>query len=91
MKTKWQMKNAVTFNLRQIRVSRNKKARDRIDGMISFTSFPVQAERGSEYARHFPDDEDHMDLDDGDFEAGGSKITWPGETITSSQAFMRYG
>jgi hypothetical protein len=66
------------------------KARDRIDGMISFTSFPVQPERGSEYARYFPDDEDHMDLDDGDFEAGGSKITWPGETITSSQAFMRY-
>ncbi|KAJ7167366.1 hypothetical protein C8R43DRAFT_917614 [Mycena crocata] len=30
-----------------------------------------------------------MDLDDGDFEAGGSKITWPGETITSSQAYMR--
>ncbi|KAJ7126165.1 exosome complex exonuclease rrp4 [Mycena epipterygia] len=30
-----------------------------------------------------------MDLDDGDFEAGGSRITWPGETITSSQAYMR--
>ncbi|KAJ6588704.1 exosome complex exonuclease rrp4 [Mycena capillaripes] len=30
-----------------------------------------------------------MDLDDGDFEAGGLKITWPGETITSSQAYMR--
>ncbi|KAJ7359085.1 exosome complex exonuclease rrp4 [Mycena albidolilacea] len=58
--------------------------------MISFASFPVQPERGSEYARHFPGDEDdHMDLDDGDFEAGGSKITWPGESITSSQAYMR--
>ncbi|KAK7039596.1 hypothetical protein R3P38DRAFT_2900589 [Favolaschia claudopus] len=30
-----------------------------------------------------------MDIDDGDFEAGGSRITWPGETITSSQAYMR--
>ncbi|KAF7360498.1 Exosome complex component rrp4 [Mycena venus] len=57
--------------------------------MISFASFPVQPERASEYARHFPDDDDHMDLDDGDFEAGGSKITWPGETITSSQLYMR--
>ncbi|KAJ7754563.1 exosome complex exonuclease rrp4 [Mycena metata] len=53
--------------------------------MISFASFPVQPEP----TRHFPDDEDAMDLDDGDFEAGGSKITWPGETITSSQAYMR--
>ncbi|KAJ7640787.1 exosome complex exonuclease rrp4 [Mycena polygramma] len=57
--------------------------------MISFASFPVLPERNPEYTRHFPDDEDHMDLDDGDFEAGGLKITWPGESITSSQAYMR--
>ncbi|KAJ6595622.1 exosome complex exonuclease rrp4 [Mycena vulgaris] len=57
--------------------------------MISFASFPVQPDRSSDTIRHFPDDEDLMDLDDGDFEAGGSKITWPGETITSSQAYMR--
>ncbi|KAJ7691796.1 exosome complex exonuclease rrp4 [Mycena rosella] len=56
--------------------------------MISFASFPVQPDRASDAVRRFPDD-DEMDLDDGDFEAGGSKITWPGETITSSQAYMR--
>ncbi|KAJ7461798.1 exosome complex exonuclease rrp4, partial [Mycena galericulata] len=55
--------------------------------MISFASFPVQPDRGFDIARHFPDD-DSMDLDD-DLEVGGSKITWPGETITSSQAYMR--
>jgi hypothetical protein len=76
-------------------MTQNGMSGDRIDSrgdMISFASFPVQPERGSEYARHFPTDEDdHIDLDDGDFEAGGSKITWPGESITSSQAYMRYG
>ncbi|KAJ6473653.1 exosome complex exonuclease rrp4 [Mycena vitilis] len=57
--------------------------------MISFASFPVLPDRDPEYTRHFPDDEEHMDMDDGDFEAGGLKITWPGESITSSQAYMR--
>ncbi|KAJ7204756.1 exosome complex exonuclease rrp4 [Mycena pura] len=53
--------------------------------MISFTPFPAQANRASE---HTIPNTDVMDLDD-DFEAGGSKITLPGETITSSQAYMR--
>ena len=30
-----------------------------------------------------------MDLDDG-VETGGSKLTCPGESLTSAQAFMRY-
>ena len=32
-----------------------------------------------------------MDLDYEDFEAKGSKLTWPGEYLTSSQAYMRCG
>ncbi|KAJ7104490.1 exosome complex exonuclease rrp4 [Mycena belliarum] len=57
--------------------------------MISFASFPVQPDRVSNSIRRFPDDADDMDIDEDDFEAGGSKITWPGESITSSQAYMR--
>lgn len=30
-----------------------------------------------------------MDLDD-DFETGGSKLTCPGESLTSAQTFMRW-
>jgi exosome complex component RRP4 len=54
--------------------------------MISFTSFP-----GHEQTGHHPSvNEDLMDLDDlEDFEAKGSKLTWPGEYLTSSQAYMR--
>lgn len=56
--------------------------------MFQFTSF-----------RHPPDnytvknapDEFDMDEDDEDFlETGGLKLTWPGESLTSAQAFMRY-
>ena len=33
-----------------------------------------------------------MELEDlEEFEAKGSKLTWPGEYLTSSQAFMRCG
>ncbi|KAJ7634735.1 exosome complex exonuclease rrp4 [Roridomyces roridus] len=55
--------------------------------MISFASFPVQPELDT--AKHFSAADDAMDLDDEDFEVGGSKVTWPGETITSSQTYMR--
>ena len=54
--------------------------------MISFTSFPSHGQTG-----HYPSvNEDLMDLDDfEDFESKGSKLTWPGEYLTSSQAYMR--
>ncbi|KAJ3536252.1 hypothetical protein NM688_g6864 [Phlebia brevispora] len=64
--------------------------------MFSFASFPVSRNEGAyEYGstRHpevEEEDEDYMDLD---FEeedlASGSKLTYPGESITSSHAFMR--
>lgn len=61
--------------------------------MIAFTSFPVSSDElstGYSTTRHHPDVEADisMDLDD-DFEAGGSKVTYPGESLTSAQAFMR--
>ncbi|KAF7325949.1 hypothetical protein MKEN_00445800 [Mycena kentingensis (nom. inval.)] len=52
--------------------------------MISFASFPPPR---TDYAHHDSDDE-AMDIDEEDF-AGSSRITLPGETITSSQAYMR--
>jgi exosome complex component RRP4 len=64
--------------------------------MILFTSFPLQPNDDSYYAsrQHHPDAADDvlMDLDDDQelFEAGGSKnLTYPGESLTSSQAYMR--
>jgi len=56
--------------------------------MIEFTSFRQKPETIS--VKH-PEDVDMMDLDeDEDFlEIGSSKITYPGEYLTSSQAFMR--
>jgi exosome complex component RRP4 len=60
--------------------------------MITFTSFPVPSDYntpGYGTARHRPDVEEAlMDLDD-DFEVGGSKLTCPGEYLTSAQGFMR--
>ncbi|KAF8998511.1 hypothetical protein BDQ17DRAFT_1328744 [Cyathus striatus] len=57
--------------------------------MISFSSFPVQTDDVYPTTKH--PDEALMDLDDFDhLEAGGSRLTYPGETLTSSQAFMRW-
>ena len=54
--------------------------------MISFTSFPNHGQTG----HHSSVKEDFMDLDNlEDFGAKGSKLTWPGEYLTSSQAYMR--
>lgn len=53
--------------------------------MISFLSFPVPPD----YTTANSMDTD-ADFDDDDFEAGVSKVTCPGESITSAQAFMRY-
>jgi len=49
----------------------------------------VLPDRSFDTVRHPHDDDEDMDLDDDDFQPGGSKITWPGETITSSHAYMR--
>ncbi|KAF8972692.1 hypothetical protein BDZ97DRAFT_1649780 [Flammula alnicola] len=60
--------------------------------MISFASFPARFEETSYVqTRHHPDvKEDVMDVDDlQDFESQGSKLTCPGESLTSSQAYMR--
>lgn len=62
--------------------------------MITFASFPATSEASGSYGatRHHPDVEDdvHMDLDEDDFEEGVQRLTVPGESITSSHAFMRY-
>ncbi|EJF65945.1 exosome complex exonuclease rrp4 [Dichomitus squalens] len=61
--------------------------------MISFASFPSTSEAYGRYGntRHHPDVEDdvHMDLDEDDFEENVQRLTVPGESITSSHAFMR--
>jgi hypothetical protein len=63
--------------------------------MISFSSFPVHESGNlSSYQKHYRDqdgDEDvEMDFDDlEDDLGGGSKLTSPGEAITSAQDFMR--
>lgn len=60
--------------------------------MIAFASFPVAQETVTEYgtARHPPGVEDDFDVDmNGEFEEGSHRMTLPGETITSSHAFMR--
>ncbi|KAF8199084.1 exosome complex exonuclease rrp4 [Pholiota molesta] len=61
--------------------------------MISFTSLPSRfAETSYDSTRHHPDvKDDLMDLDElEDFAAQGpNKLTCPGESLTSSQAFMR--
>ena len=62
--------------------------------MISFASFPPASDASGSYGttRHHPDVEEdiHMDLDEDDFEEGVQRLTVPGESITSSHAFMRY-
>lgn len=57
--------------------------------MISFTSFPSHTDYRQ--TRHHPSVmDDLMDIDDlEDLEAKGSKLTWPGEYLSSSQAYMR--
>lgn len=60
--------------------------------MISFTSFPVKLDNDYSYTRHHPEiqDDDLMDLDADDLlGTDGSRLTCPGELLTSSQAYMR--
>ena len=59
--------------------------------MITFASFPPPSFDNSDVSGgHYRQDED-MDMDmENDFGEGASKrLTYPGETLTSSQAFMR--
>jgi hypothetical protein len=59
--------------------------------MITFTSFPLSKDSFNYGSAKFVD-EDAMDVDFDDDEEdfdSGSKLTCPGEPITSSQAFMR--
>jgi exosome complex component RRP4 len=61
--------------------------------MISFTSFPARFEDTNfTQTRHHPDvEDDFMELDEHDFDSPGSRLTCPGESLTSSQAYMRWG
>ncbi|KAH0582542.1 Exosome complex component rrp4 [Termitomyces sp. J132] len=62
--------------------------------MLAFTSFPLQPDHAyNSSQQHHPDvtEDILMDLDDGQdsFESSGLKLTYPGESLTSSQAYMR--
>lgn len=65
------------------------------ENMVTFASFPAtisyDAYTADSKVRRETDDDMEMDLDfdDEDF-SSGSRLTCPGETITSSQSFMRY-
>ena len=62
------------------------------DEMIVFTSFPQPLDHSPAYAaaknHKDADDDALMDLDD-DFGSSDSRLTCPGESLTSAQAFMR--
>ena len=65
--------------------------------MIAFAPFPTAQDQDSvayDSTRHpdiLDDDEDYMNLDFEDEDCtSGSKLTCPGESITSSHAFMRF-
>ncbi|KAG6888476.1 hypothetical protein C0995_008049 [Termitomyces sp. Mi166 len=62
--------------------------------MIVFTSFPLQPDHAYNLShQHHPDvtEDILMDLDNDQdsLETGGLKLTYPGESLTSSQAYMR--
>jgi hypothetical protein len=59
---------------------------------VTFTSFPrVHRQDGPIHAVELDDDDDYdMELEDaGENLGAGSRLTCPGETLTSTQAFMR--
>lgn len=59
--------------------------------MISFSSFRPASNPLQTYqtTRHHPSVLDAMDLDEVEDELADDKLAYPGETLTSSQAFMR--
>jgi len=62
---------------------------------VSFVSFPAPADDAYRKTRHYKeqDDVDYMDFDDEEFEGQrhSTRLTVPGETLTSAQDFMRSG
>ena len=56
--------------------------------MISFTSFPRPQDA---YKRPDLEEMDDMEVDEDYIEEGTLKLAWPGESLTSSHAYMRYG
>ena len=72
------------------RLSRCRILRLPVNIMITFTSFPVSS---NELSTGHSTDRYHVQADismDEDFEARESKMTYPGESLTSAQSFMRY-
>lgn len=59
--------------------------------MITFASFPPPSQDNNDsYSGHYRQDGDmEIDLDSEFVEGSGKRLTYPGETLTSSQAFMR--
>jgi hypothetical protein len=59
---------------------------------VTFTSFPRAHERaGPLHAAEADEDAYGMDVEDDEGQLGfGGRLTCPGETLTSTQAFMRY-
>jgi exosome complex component RRP4 len=59
--------------------------------MISFISFPAQPDDAYRTVRRIKDDDDDDTLMDLDYEGGpsSSKLTCPGESLTSAHDYMR--
>ncbi|KAF9448951.1 hypothetical protein P691DRAFT_759494 [Macrolepiota fuliginosa MF-IS2] len=60
--------------------------------MISFSSFPATREYAEFSGPHHPydpSDDVEMEIDEDYLDTNGSKLTYPGESLTSSQAYMR--
>ncbi|KAL0581703.1 Exosome complex component rrp4 [Marasmius crinis-equi] len=56
--------------------------------MISFTSFPTAQDAFKKQT--LEEEDDDMDVDEDFMEHGATKLAWPGESLTSAQAYMRY-
>lgn len=62
-----------------------------LSNMISFSSFPTENEHdGYNHPHHPHDPGDDVEMDENYLESNESKLTCPGESLTSSQMYMRY-
>ena len=59
------------------------------ESMISFSSFPVIKENRRNSHPQDASHDNYMDLDQGESQTNGSRLTWPGEMLTSSYEYMR--
>jgi len=59
------------------------------ESMISFSSFPVIKENRQDSHPQDASHDNYMDLDQDDSQINGSRLTWPGEMLTSSHEYMR--